>query len=145
MAAGLSLCFGPVCTVSAQSGASAEYSADGDFTGLQYSADGPFGIDVDGWNTIGADGHASPAVDTSDIVVAVVDTGVDYTHPDLKNVMWDEGLDYPELAAMGGGRYGINVSPCDTHGRPYDPADPMDDNHPWDPSNHMACRTYRRD
>ena len=29
---------------------------------------------------------------------------------------------------MGGGRYGINVNPCDTLGRPYDSTDPMDDN-----------------
>ena len=129
MAAGLSFSAGCVCAVYAQPGVSAEPSyADGDYTSLQYNADGPFGIDVEGWNTCDANGHAAPAIDTSDIVVAVVDTGVDYTHPDLKNVMWDEGLDYPELVAMGGGRYGINVNPCDTLGRPYDSTDPMDDN-----------------
>ena len=149
MAAGLSFSFGYACITSAQPGVSGETAASaaslteqstaepaaassvaaGDFTNLQYNADGPFGIDVDGWNTCDADGRPTPAVDTSDIVVAVVDSGVDYTHPDLKNVMWDEGLDYPELVAMGGGRYGINVSPCDTYGRPYDTTDPMDDNH----------------
>ncbi|MBR2123122.1 MAG: S8 family serine peptidase [Lachnospiraceae bacterium] len=108
----------------------AQAAADsGDYTYLQYNADGPFGIDVDGWNTYDAEGKPVPVVDTSDIVVAVVDSGVDYTHPDLKNVMWDEGLDYPELVAMGGGKYGINVSPCDTHGIPYDTTDPMDDYH----------------
>ena len=39
-------------------------------------------------------------------VVAVIDTGVDYTNPDLKDVMWDEGENYPALTAMGGGKYG---------------------------------------
>ncbi len=129
--AALSLCFGCVCTPSAapqESAAASSYTPE-DYTKLQYNADGPFGIDVDSWNTYDADGHPSPAVDTSDIVVAVVDSGVDYTHPDLKNVMWDKGLEYPELTAMGGGRYGINVSPCDSYGRPYDSTDPMDDYH----------------
>ena len=44
-------------------------------------------------------------------VVAVLDSGVDYNHPDLKNIMWDDGLKYPELSAMGGGTYCFNV--CD--------------------------------
>lgn len=55
-----------------------------------------------------------------DIVVAVMDSGVDYTHPDLEPVMWKDGLNYPELTALGGGRYGINY---DGTG---DPGDPMD-------------------
>ncbi|MDO4289016.1 MAG: S8 family serine peptidase [Eubacterium sp.] len=42
-------------------------------------------------------------------VVAVMDTGVDYEHPDLKNIMWDDGLKYDTLTAMGGGQYGYNV------------------------------------
>ncbi|MEG0681138.1 MAG: S8 family serine peptidase [Eubacterium sp.] len=42
-------------------------------------------------------------------VVAVVDTGVDYNHPDLKNIMWDDGDKIPELTAMGGGKYGFNA------------------------------------
>ena len=119
MAACLSLCSGYAYTPAAQPEKPAAESSctAGDYTNLQYNADGPFGIDVDGWNTCDADGRPTPAVDTSDIVVAVVDSGVDYTHPDLKNVMWDKGLDYPELTAMGGGRYGINVNPCDTYGR----------------------------
>ncbi|MDO4289015.1 MAG: S8 family serine peptidase [Eubacterium sp.] len=42
-------------------------------------------------------------------VVAVLDTGVDYNHPDLKEIMWDDGLKYDTLTAMGGGQYGYNV------------------------------------
>lgn len=43
-------------------------------------------------------------------VVAVIDSGVDYNHPDLKDVMWKDGLNYPELTALGGGAYGVNYS-----------------------------------
>ena len=54
-------------------------------------------------------------------VVAVLDSGVDYKHPDLKNVMWDDGLKYPELTAMGGGIYGFNT--CDGPEKTNDPMD----------------------
>lgn len=54
-------------------------------------------------------------------VVAVLDSGVDYNHPDLKNIMWDDGLKYPELTAMGGGTYGFNV--CDGEDLRDDPMD----------------------
>lgn len=43
-------------------------------------------------------------------VVAIMDTGVNYTHPDLAEVMWSDGLNYPDLVALGGGAYGINTS-----------------------------------
>lgn len=43
-------------------------------------------------------------------VVAVVDSGVDYAHPDLQKVMWDDGENYPELLQLGGGTYGVNYS-----------------------------------
>lgn len=57
-----------------------------------------------GWNAMTEASSEEP------VVVAVLDSGVDYTHPDLQNVMWDEGLNYPELTALGGGMYGINTS-----------------------------------
>lgn len=44
------------------------------------------------------------------LIVAVMDSGVDYTHPDLAPVMWDDGLLYPELTALGGGEFGLNTS-----------------------------------
>ncbi len=74
-----------------------------DLTSWQYTCQtGPGGIDVPGWNdknNINAAG-----------VVAVMDTGVDYLHPDLADVMWDEGEKYPALTKMGGGKYGFNAA-----------------------------------
>lgn len=59
---------------------------------------------------------------SSDVpVVAVLDSGVDYRHPDLKNVMWDDGLNYPLLTEMGGGTYGFNT--CDGPEMTNDPMD----------------------
>ncbi len=48
-------------------------------------------------------------------IVAIVDTGVDYTHPDLQNNMW-HNTHYPDLK----GEYGFDFSGGDD--------DPMDDN-----------------
>ena len=78
-----------------------------DLTGFQFAfGNGDGGIDVPDWNN-----KARP--NAEGVVVAVLDTGVDYNHPDLQNVMWDEGLNYPELTALGGGKYGINYGCVD--------------------------------
>ncbi|MCR5734807.1 MAG: S8 family serine peptidase [Lachnospiraceae bacterium] len=62
-----------------------------DLTEYQYSfGEGSGGIDVPGWND-------SENINSEGVVVAVLDTGVDYTHPDLAPVMWDKGLEIPEL------------------------------------------------
>ncbi len=53
-------------------------------------------------------------------VVAVIDSGVDYEHPALKGVMWDDGRDIPALEAMGGGRYGYNVRAGESSRDPMD-------------------------
>lgn len=44
-----------------------------------------------------------------EVVVAVMDTGVDYTHPDLQDSMWTGGT-ITALTNLGGGKYGINTS-----------------------------------
>ena len=74
-----------------------------DLTCWQYSASSkPEGVNVPNWN--------EPSQKNSEgTVVAVLDTGVDYDHPDLKSVMWDDGLDYPQLVAMGGTKYGFSA------------------------------------
>lgn len=56
--------------------------------------------------------------ENEEVVVAVVDTGVDYTNPDLKNVMWDGGY---ELAERYGNGKKYGYAPLTEDG------DPMDD------------------
>ena len=104
-----------------------EKSKSSDLSGQQYMASAEYGIDDESWNTYDSEGHPTPGVDTQGTVVAVFDCGVDYEHEDLKNVMWNEGLNYSSLVEMGGGEYGICVSPVDSMGDPYKKSDPMDD------------------
>ncbi|MCR4806942.1 MAG: Ig-like domain-containing protein [Lachnospiraceae bacterium] len=93
-----------------------------DLTGSQYAyGDGRGGMDVPSWNSPGY-------LNAEGTVVAVLDTGVDYEHEDLKDVMWDDGLMYPELTELGGGRYGYNAVEKDSKGNAYNSYDPMDDN-----------------
>ena len=100
-----------------------------DQTNQQYnsSMSEEYSLHVPDWNTYDASGNPSPVVDTSDIVVAVIDTGIDYKHDELKDSMWDEGENFPSLVAMGGGKYGINVVKYDMLGNKYDTTDPFDD------------------
>ena len=88
-----------------------------DLTDKQYAyGAGPGGIDIPDWNSV--------SVNAENTVVAVVDTGVDYNNPDLKDVMWDKGLEYDALVKLGGGRYGIN--PPGTKEFGYSTDDPLD-------------------
>ena len=92
-----------------------------DLTGDQYAYGNDIGeIDVPHWNEQGY-------INAADTVVAIVDTGVDYDHEDLHEVMWDDGLLYPELTELGGGRYGYNAVVEDSNGNGYISYDPMDD------------------
>ncbi|MCR5486092.1 MAG: Ig-like domain-containing protein [Lachnospiraceae bacterium] len=89
-----------------------------DYSALQHAYGSRAGaMDVPSWNTAGY-------LNAAGTVIAVLDTGVDYLHPDLKEVMWDEGLSYPSLKALGGGAYGYNSY----QGKAYTSDDPMDDN-----------------
>ena len=85
-----------------------------------------YGIGDEGWNSFDGDTPA-PKVDTSKQVVAVIDSGIDYNHEDLKDAMWTDGEKYPELTAMGGGRYGLNATLFRESGSEYDSKLPMDD------------------
>ncbi len=92
-----------------------------DVTKYQYAyGSGDGGMDVPYWNN-------TDYTNADDTVVAVLDTGVDYEHEDLKDVMWDDGLMYPELTGLGGGRYGYNAIDSRSDNRPYRSYDPMDD------------------
>ncbi|MBR0384777.1 MAG: S8 family serine peptidase [Eubacteriaceae bacterium] len=99
---------------------SSDSAYTGDFTSMQYANTGENSIDVPDWNN--PENHNADG-----IVVAVLDSGVNYNHEDLAPVMWDKGLDYPSLTALGGGKYGVNVVKANTKGQPYNSADPMDD------------------
>ena len=84
-------------------------------------------------NDINADTiYENVTTGSEDVVVAVIDSGVDYTHEDIKDRMWDQGLDYPALKAMGGGKYGycaIESYVFDYDAPPiYSSDDPYDDN-----------------
>ena len=93
-----------------------------DLTGDQFAyGNSTGGIDVPHWNEQGY-------INAADTVVAVLDSGVDYNHEDLHEAMWDEGLMYPELTKLGGGRYGYCAVEEDTKGNAYNSYDPMDDN-----------------
>ncbi len=97
-----------------------------DYTDLQWGETTTYGIGADGWNTYSGSTPTPPVV-TSEQVIALIDSGVDYKHEDLKNVMWDKGLDYPELVAMGGGTYGYNSAYKSYGGNIYDTKDPIDE------------------
>ncbi len=99
--------------------ASGEESAGETYPDLTKSqavfSDGAGGINVPDWN--------DPEKENASGVVAILGSGVDYTHPDLQASMWDEGENYPELRAAGGGKYGINTYASEDGSASEDPAD----------------------
>lgn len=96
-----------------------------DLTGQQWAYNSAYGMAIDKWNAYAADGTPDPAVNTEESVVAVLDSGVDYNHEDLKPVMWTADADLK--ARIGGGDHGCTVVAANSADVPYDPTDPMDD------------------
>jgi len=68
--------------------------------------------DIDAPEAWGITINGGPATDGSATIVAVIDSGVDYHHPDLQGNMWEDA----------NGSYGINAI-----NNAADPHDPMDD------------------
>lgn len=76
------------------------------------SAEEAVDIEYSGWN------DAAAAGGLDDVVVAVIDSGVDETNPDLAGVLWDEGEEYPELTVLGGDAHGFSTVPDTTSTSP---------------------------
>ncbi len=91
-----------------------------DYTGNQWAYKASlsnYGMKVPHWNE-------NNFVNAEGVVVAVLDTGIDYNNEDLRDVIWSGG-NIPELTSLGGGEHGINTSastssamknPMDEHG-----------------------------
>lgn len=80
-------------------------SNDGRMGGI--SADEAVDVDYGAWETQTPDASADP------VVVAVVDTGVDASNPDLAPVMWDEGQQHGLDAVEGADTYGFSAVAAD--------------------------------
>lgn len=85
-------------------------SNNGEMGGV--SAEDAIDIEYGAWN------DAAAAGGLEDVVVAVIDSGVDETNPDLAGVLWSEGENYPELTALGGDAHGISTVPGTTSTSP---------------------------
>lgn len=96
-----------------------------DDTGYQwaYNKKSNFGMNIPDWNN-------PSKKNANGTVVAILDTGIDYTHEDLDDVMWKDGKKYSELTGLGGGTYGIDNHVIERDGKYYmhTDSDPMDDN-----------------
>ncbi len=78
----------------------------------------------DGWNHIGNMGYMPGG--TPDVVIAVIDTGVDYSHLDLRNNIWINAAEIPDNGVDDDGNgYIDDTIGWDCVG---DENDPMDDN-----------------
>ena len=85
------------------------YDNDGSLSGV--SADGAVDIGYQTWEEAAASSNwsgAASATGLADVVVAVIDSGVDASNPDLASVMWSDGDD-PALSDLGGDEHGFST------------------------------------
>ena len=77
------------------------FSNDGSMDGI--SSDEAVDMGYDDWND-------AEAADLKDVVVAVIDSGVDASNPDLASAMWDDGDTIAALFALGGDEHGLSTA-----------------------------------
>lgn len=77
------------------------FSNDGSMDGI--SSDEAVDMGYDDWND-------AEAADLKDVVVAVIDSGVDASNPDLESVMWDDGDTIAALFSLGGDEHGLSTA-----------------------------------
>lgn len=96
-------------------------SNDGTMAGI--AAEGAVDIGYGAWEQAAASGDWAQAAAQErsrmeDVVIAVIDRGVDETNPDLAGVLWNGGEDYPQLVALGGDKHGFSALPGTTSTSP---------------------------
>ena len=87
------------------------HSEDSDLSTSQWYFIEENGVCFPGWNQYTKDGQPKRNVDKvkgENVVVAILDTGIDYSHEDLAEVMWTGG-DIEELKSFGGSIYGYDA------------------------------------
>ena len=85
------------------------YDNDGSLSGV--SADEAVDIGYQTWKEAAESSNWSDAASgtgLANVVVAVIDSGVDASNPDLASVMWSDG-DNPALRALGGDEHGFST------------------------------------
>ncbi len=86
-------------------------------TGEQYYFEKEAGVVFPDWGK---------KVSNAESVIAIVGSGVDYTHADLKDVMWTDDEQVSSLKAMGGGTNGYNADGITSADKIVSYDDPMD-------------------
>lgn len=105
--------------------ASSDSSTAEDMTGFQWYANNSgalagqqsqdaVDVEYDAWKDAADSGSWANVAkqeqsELENVVVGVIDTGVDAANPDLANVMWDDGLNIEALADLGGDEHGISM------------------------------------
>ena len=87
------------------------YGEDNDLSLQQWHFYEDNGVFFPNWNQYDEEGQPLrnvAKVNDEDVVVAILDTGIDYNHEDLKDVMWTGG-DIDELKSFGGSIYGYDA------------------------------------
>lgn len=80
------------------------FENDGSMDGI--SPDEAVDMGYDNWN----DAEAAEVASLEDVVVAVIDSGVDASNPDLASVMWDDGKTFDALVKLGGDEHGLSTA-----------------------------------